>query len=272
MNVKVGNLEVLIAKDPSASCACNVKVKLIPLSRPIGIFEMDSADTINPQHRVKFENTPLGPYKIVVSCKGYMDKEDFLQVKFPGADTHWNGHFRNSRNCKRLNIERKSGDALSGKGIELLKSIEELSIKPYDDQTGKAIKNWVKGATIGYGHLIGKAEWETYKNGITESQALLVFKSDLAPYERTVKSLVKVPLSQNQFDALVILAYNIGDTAFATSSVLKLVNDSAAATPYPSLEEAWFAWNKSQGKPMQGLTNRRRAEWNIYSKNIYQRW
>ncbi|MFZ1986720.1 MAG: lysozyme, partial [Desulfatitalea sp.] len=258
MNESVGNLEVFITKGASPYCANNVKIKLTVLSRPIRSYEMESVDSINPQHRVKFENIPLGHYEIEAACKGYINKKDFLHVKFPGADTHWKGHFRKSRNSKKLNIEKKSSEALSAKGIDLLKSIEELSTKPYDDQTGKAITNWVKGATIGYGHLIAKAEWETYKNGITESQALMLFKSDLAPYEKTVKTLVNLPLLQNQFDALVILAYNIGHSAFATSSVLKLVNDSAAATPYPSLEEAWLAWNTSQGKTMKGLTNRRR--------------
>lgn len=272
MKVNIGNLEVFIAKGSSPSCPYNVKVKLIPLCKPMGLFDMDSIDTISPLHRVKFENIPLGYYKIEVSCKGYINKNDFLQVKFSGKDTHWNGHFRKSKNLARLTLTKKSGGTLSIKGVDLLKSIEALSTKPYDDQTGKNITTWVKGATIGYGHLVAKSEWEAYKNGISETQALDLFKSDLAPYEKSVKSSVKIQLSQNQFDALVILAYNIGVSAFETSSVLKLVNDSAAATPYHGLEAAWFAWNKSQGKPMQGLTNRRRAEWNIYSKGIYERW
>ena len=53
----------------------------------------------------------------------------------------------------------------SAKGIDLLKSIEELSTTPYDDQTGKDITIWVAGATIDYGHLISKAEWPKYKAG-----------------------------------------------------------------------------------------------------------
>lgn len=154
----------------------------------------------------------------------------------------------------------------------MLKSIEKLRTKSYDDQTGNEIKTWVEGGTIGYGHLIAKVEWEKYKNGITESQAFILFKSDLAPFEKKVKSLVKVPLSQNQFDALAMLAFNIGESAFSSSSILKLVNDHSTKTPYSSLEKAWMAWNKSRGKVMGGVVNRRRAEWNIYSKNIYQRW
>lgn len=272
MNEKVGNLEVFITKEASPYCCNNVKVKLTSLNRPIRNYEMESADTINPRHSVKFENIPLGHYKVEAFCKGYLNKNEFVHVKFLGADTHWKGHFRKSRNRKYLNIKKKSSDTLSDKGINLLKSIEKLRTKPYDDQTSKEITSWVKGATIGYGHLITKSEWEKYKNGITESQALMLFKSDLAAFGKKVKYLVKVSLLQNQFDALVILAFNIGESGLASSSVLRLVNDPSSKTPYLSLEKAWMAWNKSGGKFMKGLENRRKAEWNIYSKNIYRKW
>ncbi len=161
---------------------------------------------------------------------------------------------------------------LSTKGENLLKSIEQLSLQPYDDQTGKKITAWVKGATIGYGHLISTSEWDTYKNGINMTQADELFRKDLLPFANAVNEKVTSDLSQHQFDALVILTFNIGISAFGTSSVLKLVNDPAATTSYPDLESAWKAWNKSQGKVMQGLMNRRNAEWNIYSQNIYKTW
>ncbi len=160
----------------------------------------------------------------------------------------------------------------SQKGIDLLKSIEQLATQPYDDQTGKKITSWVKGATIGYGHLIAQSEWGTYKNGITEAQATALFKSDLNPFVSSVKTNVTAKVTQNEFDAMVIFVFNIGRSAFASSSVLKLVNNPSAKTSYPSLEAAWKAWNKSQGKVSAGLTNRRNAEWNIYSKGVYKRW
>ena len=59
---------------------------------------------------------------------------------------------------------------------------------------------------------------------------------------------------------------------FSSSAVLKLVNDPTAKTAHKDLESAWKAWNKSQGIVNAGLVNRRNAEWNIYSENIYQRW
>lgn len=156
--------------------------------------------------------------------------------------------------------------------LTLLKGIESLHLKPYDDQTGKDITAWVKGATIGYGHLIAKADWDDYKAGFSVEEADTLFSEDLAPFCTAVGSAITVPIKQNEFDALVILAFNIGQGNFSTSSVVKLVNDSAAKTSYASLELAWKAWNTSQGKVMKGLDNRRQAEWNIYSEGTYARW
>lgn len=161
---------------------------------------------------------------------------------------------------------------MSAQGSNFLKGIEQLRLQPYDDQTGQTIAAWVRGATIGYGHLIRQSEWSKYKNGITQAHADILFATDLAPFAKVVKTKVRLALAQNQFDALVILAYNIGTNAFASSSVLKLVNNPAAQTPYRDLEAAWKAWNKSQGVVSRGLINRRAAEWNIYANNVYQRW
>lgn len=162
--------------------------------------------------------------------------------------------------------------SMSKQGMTLLKQVEQLHLKPYDDQTAKEISDWVQGATIGYGHLIKKAEWNTYKNGITAPDAVTLFERDLAPFVNAVRSNVKVRLKQNQFDALVILAFNIGADAFAGSAVRTLVNDPKAVTKHKDLDAAWKAWNKSQGKVMKGLENRRKCEWDIYSQGIYKGW
>lgn len=165
-----------------------------------------------------------------------------------------------------------SHTTISTKALNLLKSIEELALKPYDDQTGKNISQWVAGATIGYGHLIAKSDWNKYSKGITEATAETLFKKDLVPFVDKVKNTVTMKITQNEFDALVILAFNIGETGFAKSSVLKLVNNPGAKTAYPGLKAAWMAWNKSQGKRNQGLVNRREAEWKIYTGSIYEKW
>ena len=68
---------------------------------------------------------------------------------------------------------------LSAKGIDLLKSIEQARLEPYDDQTGNPITSWVKGATIGYGHLIARDEWNKYADGINQEQADALFMQDV---------------------------------------------------------------------------------------------
>lgn len=154
---------------------------------------------------------------------------------------------------------------LSTAGIKLLKSIEGLRLRPYHDQTGIRVYRWVDGATIGYGHLVKREEWPFACNGITESCADAVLQRDLAPFERTVNIAVDASLEQHQFDALVMLAYNIGAWAFASSSVVALIDNPKADTPYTSIEAAWKAWNKSRGKVNRGLINRRAAEWTLYT-------
>ena len=160
----------------------------------------------------------------------------------------------------------------SDAGMELLKSAEALFLQPYDDQTERPTSTWVPGATIGYGHLITQNQWDTYSNGITADDAATLLAHDLAPAVSAVQNTITAQVTQNQFDAMVILTFNIGVTAFTTSSVAKLVNNPGASTPYPSLEAAWKAWDRSQGKVMAGLDNRRQCEWNIYANGIYQHW
>lgn len=161
---------------------------------------------------------------------------------------------------------------MSPEAVELLQAIETLRLQPYDDQTGEDIDVWVKGATIGYGHLIAEDDWDTYKDGITAEQAADLFRADAEPFERTVGEVISVGVQQYEFDAMVILAFNIGRSGFRNSSVATLVNDPSAETSFATLEAAWKAWNKSQGRVNRGLVNRRDAEWRIYTSAIYARW
>ncbi|TNH41442.1 lysozyme [Photorhabdus luminescens subsp. sonorensis] len=161
---------------------------------------------------------------------------------------------------------------MSQDGLNLLKEIEGLRLKPYDDQTGKNIDNWTKGATIGYGKLISRNEWDTYKNGITEDEAEQLFKDTLAPYEKAVNNGITKEIKQNEYDALVLFSYNIGIGGFEKSSVVKMINNENTKTGYDSIDDAWKAWNKSQGKVNQGLINRREAELKIFNNGVYEKW
>lgn len=170
--------------------------------------------------------------------------------------------------------EKGPGDAmlLSAGGKNWLKAVEQLRLMPYDDQTGRGIDAWVIGATIGYGHLILQSEWGLYRNGISEAQAEQLLDDDVGPFVALVNDVIVVAMRQNEFDAALMLAYNIGGANFSASSVAKLINDPSSSTPYASLENAWKAWNKSEGVVNTGLVNRRDAEWEMYADGIYQTW
>ena len=162
---------------------------------------------------------------------------------------------------------------ISDKGITLLKQLEGCVKNGnahivYDDQTGRVIdtnKPLPPGATIGYGHLIKPGE--DFRSGISESEATELLRADVVMAERVVQKSVIVLLTQNQYDALVIFAYNIGPKNFANSTVVKYINNcDFHSFRYPTLESAWMAWNKSCGRERLGLTKRRKAEWVLFNK------
>ena len=70
-----------------------------------------------------------------------------------------------------------------------------------------------------------------------------------------------VPLTQNQFDALVSLTYNIGSGAFNNSTLLKLNKGD-----YQGAADQFLVWNKADGKVMKGLVRRREAERALFLK------
>lgn len=145
--------------------------------------------------------------------------------------------------------------AVSAKGIDLICSFEGLRLTAYDDGVGV----W----TIGFGTI-------KYPNGVrvkrgdtcTLEQAKSYMKYDLIEFEHTVNSLVKVPLNQNQFDALVSLTYNIGSGAFKSSTLLKKLNLS----DYKGAADQFDVWVNAGGKRMQGLANRRAKEKEFFLK------
>lgn len=145
---------------------------------------------------------------------------------------------------------------LSDKGFALLIELEGLKRKPYLDSAGIP--------TIGIGSTY-------YPNGkkvtmqdlpITEQEAKLIAANILKQFEDAVlKFTATVELNQNQFDALVLLAYNIGIGAFKGSSVLRsIVGKKPAAT----IEANWLLWNKAGGKVLAGLVTRRTKELSLY--------
>lgn len=106
--------------------------------------------------------------------------------------------------------------------------------------------------TIGYGSTSHVYEGMR----ITFDEAIRRLQDHLIPLEAQIEHLVKVPLSQHEFDALCALAYNIGIGAFEKSTLLRCLNagDKAGAAAQ------FLAWNKVNGAPVAGLTRRREAE------------
>lgn len=93
-------------------------------------------------------------------------------------------------------------------------------------------------------------------------QAEFFFQHDLNRFQSTVNHAVTVALSQNQFDALVSLTYNIGQTAFKNSTLLKKLNTS----DYVGAADQFHVWNKGGGKILKGLVRRREVERNLFLK------
>jgi type VI secretion system secreted protein VgrG len=160
---------------------------------------------------------------------------------------------------------------ISNHGIETLKQIEGMVIRNrkhviYDDKTGEPVPRCAplpNGATIGYGHLIKSGE--SFTHGITEDAATEILRADVARAENTVCKTITVPLAQNQFDALVIFAFTIGEKNFARSTVVKYINNpDFISTQYPTLDAAWRAWNKSGGRVVRGLARRREMELKLF--------
>lgn len=145
---------------------------------------------------------------------------------------------------------------MSDKGVAHLKQYEELRLKPYDDRTGREVKSReeCKGKpTIGWGHVILPGEEALFK-GITERKAEEIFRKDLAPRERQVAALVKVPLTQNQFDALVAWEFNTG--GLAKSTLLRRLNEGN----YAAVPQQMMRWIYDDGVRSEGLYNRRKKE------------
>jgi lysozyme len=116
--------------------------------------------------------------------------------------------------------------------------------------------------TIGYGstrHANGKKVLLGEKlSGEKEATQLLL--STLDPFEAAVNKHLP-NLNQCQFDALVCFAYNVGTGALVKSTLLKKAKANSAD---PSILDEFLKWNKAGGKALQGLTNRRREEANLY--------
>ena len=141
--------------------------------------------------------------------------------------------------------------------FNLIKKFEGLELTSYPDTGGI----W----TIGFGSTINKDTGQAIKQGdkIDVATAERWLKQDIAEREKRIQGLIKVPVTANMKAALVSLAYNIGTGAFASSTLLRLLNSGADKK---LVADQFLRWNKVQGKEVKGLTNRRKLERELFLK------
>ncbi|HCW3086593.1 TPA: lysozyme [Enterobacter hormaechei subsp. steigerwaltii] len=137
----------------------------------------------------------------------------------------------------------------SEKGIALIKQFEGCKLTAYQDSVGV----W----TIGYGWT-QPVDGKPIRAGMTIKQetAERLLKNGLVSYESDVSRLVKVGVTQGQFDALVSFTYNLGARSLSTSTLLRKLN----VGDYTGAADEFLRWNKAGGKVLNGLTHRREAE------------
>lgn len=136
----------------------------------------------------------------------------------------------------------------SERGLALIRQFEGLRLSAYRCAAGVLTIGWgtTKGVKMGM--------------EITRDEADRLLMEDVQRFADHVAALVKVPLNQNQIDALTSFVYNVGPAAFGKSTMLKLINQGL-------LEDAanqFVRWNKAGGKVLAGLTARRAAEKKLF--------
>ena len=137
---------------------------------------------------------------------------------------------------------------ISNKGLDLIKQFEGCRLKAYKDPAGV----W----TIGWGHTKGVKAGDE----ITQEQADKLLRDDLAVYETKVdKYDDKYHWNQNQFDALVSFAYNIGSIDQLTSNGRRSIK---------TISDKILEYNKAGGKKLEGLVRRREAEKALFDEAV----
>lgn len=164
-----------------------------------------------------------------------------------------------------VRLRRKDADAntVSEAGVKFVSTWEGFYPHLYDDPVGYA--------TVGFGHLVAykpvaklsAKERKPWVKGLTRADALELLRKDLAEYSDAVRDYVRVPLNQNQHDALTSFAYNLGTGALAGSTLLKKIN---AKAPSGEIRGEFAKWVKAGSPPitLPGLVRRRAAEADLY--------
>lgn len=139
---------------------------------------------------------------------------------------------------------------LSAEGLKLIKLWEGYRQRTYLDGSGFP--------TIGYGHRLLASE--SFPNGIEEAQANGILARDVRGAEQAVTRLVKVALTQNQFDALVDFVFNLGQGKLTASTLLKELNSGH----YDAAHEQLLRWDRAGAQENANLKARRKSEYDLW--------
>lgn len=139
---------------------------------------------------------------------------------------------------------------MSAAGLELLKKYEGFRNRAYLDVAGVP--------SIGYGHRI--LAYESFPDGIDESQGAALLAGDVRTAEQAVLRHVRVPLTQGQFDALVDFCFNLGQGRLAASTLLQDLNTGR----YNAAAEQLLRWDHAGALENAGLKARREAEFHLW--------
>lgn len=128
-----------------------------------------------------------------------------------------------------------------------------VGIAGWEGYSGNAYQDIVGIWTIGFGTTGGVKQGQRIDPVVALQRKL----TDIQKFEGALKQCVKVPLHQNEYDAYLSLAYNIGPTAFCNSTLVRRLN----ASDYEGACKEILRWNRAGGEVVQGLDNRRKAEY-----------
>jgi lysozyme len=143
---------------------------------------------------------------------------------------------------------------LSAVGLALLKRSEGFRGRQYLDAAGLP--------TIGYGHRL--LAHESFPDGIDAAHATGILTEDVHQAEQAVERLVKVELTQGQFDALTDFCFNLGAGRLASSTLLKGLNCGR----YEAARRQLLRWDFAAGEVNPGLKARREAEFELWGGSV----
>ena len=145
---------------------------------------------------------------------------------------------------------------ISEQGLEMIQKFEGFRAHVYKDAIGDSI--------VGYGHRL--LNLGSFAEGIGEEDATSILRADLRDAAAVVERLVKVPLTQGQFDALVDFVFNLGEARFTRSTLVRALNGGR----YQAAGEQLLRWDLVNGEESLALRARRLAELTLWSASTPQ--